>query len=45
MAQVVEWRQVGEYAAVTHFLWQRRMNLVLDDPNKEGKGMCPCRQV
>ena len=45
VAQVVEWRQVGEYAAVTDFVWLRRMNLVLDDPKKEGKGMCPCHQV
>ena len=43
---MVEWRQVGEYAAVTDFVWLRRMNLVLDDPKKEaGKGMCPCHQV
>ena len=39
------WRQVGEYAAVTDFVWLRRMNLVLDDAKKEGKGMCPCHQV
>ena len=45
VAQVVEWRQVGEYAAVTDFVWLGRMNLVLDDPKKEGKGMCPCHQV
>ena len=45
VAQVVKWRQVGEYAAVTDFVWLRRMNLVLDDPKKEGKGMCPCHQV
>ena len=45
VAQVVEWRQVGEYAAVMDFLWLRRMNLVLDYPKKEGKGMCPCHQV
>ena len=45
VAHVVEWRQVGEYAAVTDFMWLRRMNLVLDDPKKEGKGMCPCHQV
>ena len=32
VAQVVEWRQVGEYAAVTDFVWLRRINLVLDDP-------------
>ena len=33
-------------AAVTDFVWQRRMNLVLDDPkNEAGKGMCPCHQV
>ena len=40
VAQVVEWRQVGEYAAVTDFVWLRRMNLVLDGPKKAGKGMC-----
>ena len=45
VAQVVEWRQVGEYAAITDFMWLRRMNLVLDDPRKEGKGMYPCHQV
>ena len=45
LAQVVEWRQVGEYAAVTDFAWLRRMNLVLDDAKKEGQGMCPCHQV
>ena len=27
----MEWRQVGEYAAVTDFVWLRRMKLVLDD--------------
>ena len=45
VAQVVEWRQVGEYAAVTDFVWLRRMKLVLDDAKKEGQGMCPCHQV
>ena len=46
LAQVVEWRQVQEYAAVMDLVWLRRMNLVLHDPNKEaGKGMCPCHQV
>ena len=45
VAQVVEWRQVGEYAAVTDFVWLRRMNLGLDDAKKEGQGMCPCHQV
>ena len=45
VAQVVEWREVGEYAAFTDFVWLRRMKLVLDDPKKEGKGMCPCHQV
>ena len=45
VAQVVEWRQVGDYAAVTDFLWLRRMYLVLDDAKKEGQGMCPCHQV
>ena len=45
VAQVVEWRQVGEYAAVTDFVWLRRMNPVLDDAKKEGQGMCPCHQV
>ena len=44
-AQLVEWRQVGEYAAVTDFVWLRRMELVLDDAKKEGQGMCPCHQV
>ena len=39
---MVQWRQVGEYAPLTYFVWLRRMNLVLDDPKKEaGKGMCP----
>ena len=45
VAQVVEWRQVGEYAAVTDFVWLRRMKLMLDDAKKEGQGMCPCHQV
>ena len=46
VAQVVGWRQVQEYAALTDFVWLRRMNLVLDDPKKDaGKGMCPCHQV
>ena len=46
VAQVVEWRQVQEYVAVTDFAWLQRMKLVLDDPKKEvGKGMCPCHQV
>ena len=46
VAQVVEWRQVQEYAALTDFVWLRRINLVLDNPKKEaGKGMCPCHQV
>ena len=45
VAHVVEWRQVGEYAAVTDFAWLRRMKLVLDDAKKEGQGMCPCHQV
>ena len=45
VAQVVEPRLVGEYAAVTDFVWPRRMNLVLDDAKKEGQGMCPCHQV
>ena len=46
VAQVVEWRQVGEYAALTDFVWLQRMNVVLDDPKKEAdKGMCPCHQV
>ena len=46
IAQVVVWRQVEEYAAVTDLVWLRRMKLVLDDPKKEaGKGMCPCHQV
>ena len=35
-----------EYATLTHFVWLRRMNLVLDDPKKEAaKGMFPCHQV
>ena len=43
VAQVVELRQVQEYAAIIDFIWLRRMNLVRDDPKKEaGKGMCPC---
>ena len=45
VAQVVEWRQVGEYAAVTDFVWLRRLGLVLDDAKKEGQGMCICHQV
>ena len=45
LAQVVEWRQVKEYAALTDFVWLRRMKLVLEDPKKKGKGMCPCHQV
>ena len=45
VAQVVEWRQVGEYAAVTDFVWLRRLGLVLDDAKKEGQGMCPRHQV
>ena len=46
VAQVLEWRQVQEYAAVTDFVWLRRKNLVLDDQKKEaGKGMGPCHQV
>ena len=45
VAQVVEWRQVGEYAAVTDFVWLRRLGLVLDNAKKEGQGMCPCQQV
>ena len=28
VAQVVEWRQVQEYAALTDSVWLRRMNLV-----------------
>ena len=45
VAQVVECRQVGDYAALRDFVWLWRMNLVLDDRKKEGKGMCPCHQV
>ena len=46
LAKVVEWRQAQRYAAITDFVWLRRMNLVLDDPKKEaGKGMCPCHHV
>ena len=46
VAQVVEWRQVQEYAALTEFIWMRRVNLVLDDHKKEaGKGMWPCHHV
>ena len=46
VAQVVEWRQVQECAALADFIWLRRMNLVLDDPKKEaGTGMCPCHHV
>ena len=45
VAQVVEWRQVQEYAAVTDLVWLWRMNQVLDDHKKEaGKGMCPCHR-
>ena len=43
LAQVLEWRQVEEYAALTDFVWLWRMNLVLDDPKKEAsKGIRPC---
>ena len=42
LAHVVEWRQMEEYAAVRDLVWLRRMNLMLDDLKKEGKGMCPC---
>ena len=42
---LVVWRQVGEYAAVTDFVWLRRLGLVLDDAKKEGQGMCPCHRV
>ena len=45
VAQVVVWRQVGDYAALRHFVWLWRMNLVPEDPKKECKGMCPCHQV
>ena len=46
VAQVLEWRQVEDYAAVTDFVLLRRMNVVLDDPKKgAGKGMRPCHQV
>ena len=45
LTQVVQWRHVEEYVGVTAFVWLWRMNLVLDDPRKEGKGMCPCHQV
>ena len=39
---MVEWRQVGEDAAVTDFVWLRTMPPVLDDPKKHaGKCMCP----
>ena len=43
--QVVEWRQVGDYAAVRDFVWLRRMNLVLDNAKREGQCMCPCHEV
>ena len=33
------------HAAVTDFVWLRRMKLVLDDAKKEGQGACPCHQV
>ena len=39
MAQVVEWRQVGEYAILTDCVRLRRMDLVLDDPKREA-GFC-----
>ena len=42
---MLKWRQVGEYATVTDLVWLRRMNLALDGPKKEGKGMCPCQEV
>ena len=41
----MDWRQVQEYAALTDFMWLRRMNLVLDIPKEAGKGMCPCHLV
>ena len=34
-----------DYAAVTDFVWLRWMSIVPDNPKREGKGMCPCRQV
>ena len=37
VAQVVEWRQVQEYAAVTDFVWLRRRNLVLDSRRRRAK--------
>ena len=40
MAHVVEWRQVGVYAALTHFVWPRRINLVLADPKKRWAKAC-----
>ena len=45
VAQMVEWRQVGENADVTDFVWLRRMYLVLNNAKNEGPGMCPCHQV
>ena len=46
VAQVVEWRQMGEYTAVTVFVWLRKMNLVPDDHKKEaGNGISPCHQL
>ena len=40
VAQVVEWRQVGKYAAVTDFVLLRRINLVLDDPRRRRAKAC-----
>ena len=46
LAQIMEWMQVQEYAAVTDFVWLRRMILMLDKPKTDaGRGMCPCHQV
>ena len=45
LARVVEWSRSKEHAAVTHFVWLRRMKLMLKDHRKEGKCMCPCQQL
>ena len=37
VAHVVEWRQVGEYAAVTDLVWLRRLGLVWTTPRRRAK--------
>ena len=46
LAQVLEWRQVKQYARPTHFVWLRWMQLAPNNPKKEaGKGTWPCHKV